>query len=58
MAIEDFDLVDNLMIDGGVTYPIIQSHVLNEDEKYRSLVSFEECLLQRHRHYYPLAKAI
>ncbi|MDE1211853.1 nucleoside 2-deoxyribosyltransferase [Vibrio aestuarianus] len=58
MAIEDFNLVDNLMIDGGVTYPIIQSTVLNEDGKYRSLVSFEECLVQLHRHYYPLAKAI
>lgn len=58
MVIEDFDLVDNLMIDGGITYPIIQSDVLNEDEKYRSLASFEECLLQLHRHYYPLAKAV
>ncbi len=24
MALEDFDLVDNLMIDGGVHYPIIK----------------------------------
>ena len=58
MVIEDFDLVDNLMIDGGVTYPIIQSYVLNEDEKYRSLALFEECLLQLHRHYYPVEKTV
>ncbi|CAH8207913.1 hypothetical protein VAE122_2960222 [Vibrio aestuarianus] len=54
MAIEDFNLVDNLMIDGGVTYPIIKREVSNVDGKYRSLVSFEECLVQLHRHYYPL----
>ncbi|ASG03776.1 nucleoside 2-deoxyribosyltransferase [Vibrio aestuarianus] len=53
MAIEDFNLVDNLMIDGGVTYPIIKREVSNVDEMYRSLAAFEECLVQLHRHYYP-----
>ncbi|MDG2903006.1 hypothetical protein P7M55_21345 [Vibrio parahaemolyticus] len=58
MAIEDFDLVDNLMVDGGMTYSILQNETLNEDDKYRSLKLFEECLLQLHRHYYSLAKNI
>ncbi|MFM2598232.1 nucleoside 2-deoxyribosyltransferase [Vibrio fortis] len=56
MTVEDFDLVDNLMVDGGMTYSIIQSETLNEEEKYRSLKLFEECLLKLHRHYYPLAE--
>ncbi|MFM2594746.1 nucleoside 2-deoxyribosyltransferase [Vibrio harveyi] len=56
MTIENFDLVDNLMIDGGMTYSILQNGTFNEEDKYRSLELFEECLLQLHRHYYPLAK--
>ncbi|MEH0771754.1 nucleoside 2-deoxyribosyltransferase [Vibrio alginolyticus] len=58
MTIEDFDLVDNLMVDGGMTYSILQNDTMDEYHKYRSLKLFEKCLLQLHRHYYPLAKIV
>lgn len=45
MFLEDFDLVDNLMIDGGVHYPIIKKEVYQSGEKFRDLEAFEACLM-------------
>ncbi|MDF2152827.1 nucleoside 2-deoxyribosyltransferase [Vibrio sp. CAU 1672] len=58
MAIEDFNLVDNLMIDGGVTYPIIIGNEQNKADLYRSLTQFEQCLQQLHQHFYATANAV
>jgi len=53
MAIEDFDCVENLMIDGAVTHdgPGIVVNPTPEDRRYTDLAAFEECLRLAHKLY-------
>src|SRR5208337_5007653 len=43
MSFENFDMIDNLMIDGAMSGKIIITSV-PENEKYTNLVGFEECI--------------
>lgn len=44
LALENFNLIDNLMLDGGVSAPIVQHELSDEAELYTALQGFEECL--------------
>ena len=46
MTLENFGLVDNLMLDGSVSDNIIINRLVEEDQPYRELLGFEQCLKQ------------
>lgn len=46
LAIENFALVDNLMLDGGVCGEIVQHELQHTDSLYTALEGFEACLKQ------------
>lgn len=51
MALENFGLIDNLMLDGAVADDIIMHELVEKDQMFSELLGFEQCLKQLHRHY-------
>lgn len=49
MTLENFGLIDNLMLDGSVTAPIIRHRLVEQSQKYAELLGFEQCLKQVHK---------
>lgn len=46
MTLENFGLVDNLMLDGAVNENIVIHRLIEEKQPYRELLGFEQCLKQ------------
>ncbi|MGF1717640.1 nucleoside 2-deoxyribosyltransferase [Photobacterium chitinilyticum] len=46
MTLENFGLIDNLMLDGSVEAPIIRHQLVDKAQKYSELLGFEQCLKQ------------
>ncbi len=46
MALENFGLIDNLMLDGAVEDNIILHELVEKDQVYSELLGFEQCLKQ------------
>ena len=44
LALENFNLIDNLMLDGGVFAPIVQHELSDKNALYTALEGFEDCL--------------
>lgn len=51
MALENFGLIDNLMLDGAVADDIIMHKLVEKDQIYSELLGFEQCLKQLCLHY-------
>lgn len=57
MALENFGLVDNLMLDGAVADNIILHELIEQDQVFTELLGFEQCLKQLLKHFnMPLAR--
>ncbi|WP_428773863.1 nucleoside 2-deoxyribosyltransferase [Vibrio sp.] len=46
MTLENFGLIDNLMLDGAVSDSIVMHDLVEKNQPYRELVGFEQCLKQ------------
>lgn len=46
MQLEDFGLIDNLMLDGAVSAPIVTQAPILPDQRFSELLGFERCLQQ------------
>jgi nucleoside 2-deoxyribosyltransferase len=46
MTLENFGLIDNLMLDGAVNENIVIHRLVEEKQPYRELLGFEQCLKQ------------
>lgn len=51
MTLENFGLIDNLMLDGAVADDIIMHELVEKDQIYSELLGFEQCLKQLCRYY-------
>lgn len=51
MTLENFGLVDNLMLDGAVADEIIMHELVEPDQVYSELLGFEQCLKQLCQYY-------